>query len=239
LGAGDTSLDNARFPKKGVDAPRVDAILVPKSVGVKLALTIRSLCLLLALALTAGLSGCGRSAVLTPPPVAAPAPVQPTENPDQARLKSALVGPGLSASEAAGLSDQMLAEGNPARNDEETMARLELVLLKALNQSDKTQGATLWRNLGIIHYRQKKYKQAQQELQNSNELNPRVAKTHFYLACLFAHQGGIFEKKGKKKISHQQFKRANIEMSQARKIEPGNPLYRQDIRQIISQENGK
>jgi tetratricopeptide (TPR) repeat protein len=170
--------------------------------------------------------------------MAAPAPA-PTENPDQAKLKSALVGPGLSAAEVAEMSDQMLSDGNPARNDQESMARLELLLLKALNRSDKTHGATLWRNLGIIHYHQKKYKQAQQELQNSNELNPRVAKTHFYLACLFAHQGGIFEKKGKKKISHQQFKRANIEMSQARKLEPGNSVYRQDIRQIITQENGK
>jgi tetratricopeptide (TPR) repeat protein len=195
--------------------------------------------LLLALAVAAGLSGCGHTAVLAPPPVAAPVPAQPTENPDQARLKSALVGPGLSASEVVELSDQLLTEGNPARNDEETMARLELVILKALNRSDKSQGAALWRNLGVIHYHQKKYKQAQQELQNSNELNPRVAKTHFYLACLFAHQGGIYEKKGKKKISHQQYKRAHIEMNQARKLEPGNPLYRQDIKQIIAQENGK
>jgi len=149
------------------------------------------------------------------------------------------MGPGLPPAEVVELSDRLLADGNPARNDQETMARLELVLLKAINRSDKSHGSGLWRNLGIIHYHQKKYKQAQQELQNSNELNPRVARTHFYLACLFAHQGNIYEKKGKKKVSRQQYKRASIEMGQARKLEPGNALYRQDIKQIIAQENGQ
>jgi tetratricopeptide (TPR) repeat protein len=104
---------------------------------------------------------------------------------------------------------------------------------------DKTYRPVLWRNLGIIHYHQQKYQQARQELQAANELNPKVARSHFYLACVFAHQGEIYEKKGKKRVSRQQFKRAAIEMEQAHKLDPRNAVYKQDPKQIIQQENGK
>ena len=59
------------------------------------------------------------------------------------------------------------------------------------------------------------------------------------MACLFAHKGKIYEKAGKTRSSHQQYKRAAIEIELARKLEPSNPLYKQDPKQIIQQENGK
>jgi len=193
----------------------------------------------LALFLLGGTVGCG-SAPVAPPPksVSVPTEPAPAATSDQARLKEGLTGQELSASEVADLSDRLLADGNNF-NDQETMARLELLLLKTMKGPDKTSRPVLWRNLGIIHYHQKKYKQARQELQAANELNPKNARTHFYLACLFAHEGKIYEQKGKKRISRQQFKRAAIEMEQARKLEPGNSLYKQDPKQVIQQENGK
>jgi tetratricopeptide (TPR) repeat protein len=168
--------------------------------------------------------------------VPAPAP-ETTGTPDQVRLKDALTGRELSPGEAADLSGRLLASGNEVTDQD--MARLELMLLKALKSPDKSHHAVLWRNLGIIHYHQRKYKQARQELQASNELNPKNARTHFYLARLFVHQGQIYERQGKKSVSKQQFKRAAIEMEMARKLEPSNPLYRQDIRQAVTQEQGK
>lgn len=157
---------------------------------------------------------------------------------DQTKLKDGLTGREMSPSEVADLSDRLLANDNTI-NDQETMARLELLILKAMKGSDKTQRPTLWRNLGIIHYHQHKYKQARQELQAANELNPKSARTHFYLACLFAHQGLIYEKNGNKRVSRQQFKRATIEIEQARKLEPQNSMYKQDPKQFIQQGNGK
>jgi tetratricopeptide (TPR) repeat protein len=189
--------------------------------------------------LLGGLWGCGPKRAFVPPPEtkAAPEPVR-SENSDQAKLKEGLTGRELSPAEVADLSDRLLAD-NGTLNDQETMARLELLILKAIKGPDRTHRPVLWRNLGIMHYHQKKYKQAQQELQGANELNPKNARTHFYLACLFAHQGAIYEKKGKKRVSRQQYKRASIEMEQARKLEPQNPLYKQDPKQVIQQENGK
>ena len=145
----------------------------------------------------------------------------------------------MSPAEVADLSDRLLADGSRAFNDQQTMARLELVILKTLNAPDKTYRPVLWRNLGIIHYHQQKYKQAEHDLQSANELNPKNARTHFYLACLFAHKGKISEKSGKTKASRQQYKRAAIEIELARKLEPSNALYKQDPKQIIQQENGK
>ena len=136
------------------------------------------------------------------------------------------------------VSDRLLADGQ-ALNDQQTMARLELVILKTLKDPDKTHRADLWRNLGIIHYHQQKYKQAEHDLQSANELNPKNARTHFYLACLFAHKGRIYEKSGKARAAQQQYKRAGIEIGLARKLEPSNTLYKQDPKQIIQQENGK
>jgi tetratricopeptide (TPR) repeat protein len=194
---------------------------------------------LLVLVLLGGGLGCGSRTALPPEtPGVAVAPERPGTS-DQAKLKEALTGRELPPVEVADLSDRLLADGNPAVTDEETMARLELVLLKTLKGQDKVSRPVLLRNLGVIHYYQKKYKQAQQELQNSNELNPRNARTHFFLARIFVHQEAIYEKKGKKKVARNQLKRATIEMEQAHKLEPSNPLYRQDIKQIIAQESGK
>jgi tetratricopeptide (TPR) repeat protein len=192
----------------------------------------------LALVLLGGTVGCGSAPVTPPKSASVPTEVAPTATSDHAKLKDGLTGRDLPASEVADLSDRLLANGNTF-DDQETMARLELLLLKTMKGPDKTYRPVLWRNLGIIHYHQKKYKQARQELQASNELNPRNARTHFYLACLFAHEGQIYAQKGKKRISRQQFKRAAIEMEQARKLEPHNLRYKQDPKQIIQNENGK
>ncbi|MFH1596155.1 MAG: tetratricopeptide repeat protein [Pseudomonadota bacterium] len=191
--------------------------------------------------LLTGSAGCGSAPVVPPPEGAAllGPPPEPAGTPDHVRLKNALTGRELPAVEVADLSERLLANGNSTLQDQETMARLELMLLKALKGQDKTYHPVLWRNLGIIHYHQKKYRQARQELQASNELNPRSARTHFYLARLFAHQGQIYEKQGKQAKSRQQFKRAAIEMEQARKIEPHNSLYRKDAKEVIEQEQGK
>ena len=190
--------------------------------------------------LLGGLLGCASTPVMVPTETVkeTPAPQSPhvEKTSDQAMLKAGLTDRQLPASEVADLSDRLLANDN-SLNDQETMARLELLILKTMKGSDKTNRATLWRNLGIIHYHQHKYKQARQELQAANELNPKSARTHFYLACLFAHQGKIYEKLGKKRVSRQQFKRAAIEIEQARKLEPNNSLYKKSAREIIQQEN--
>ncbi len=164
-----------------------------------------------------------------PPPVIA----EPTQ-PDQIILEEALKGRTLSNGEVAELSDRLLCDGNTCLNDEKTMARLEILLLKALKSPDKSHRAALLQNLGVIHYHQGQFKKARQELQNSNELNPRDARTHFYLARLFAQQGEVYQRQGKQKLSRQQFKRASIEMDMARKLAPGNPTYKQDL-QTLSQ----
>jgi len=193
----------------------------------------------LALLLLGGTVGCG-SAPVAPPPESAAVPVEPSPpvTSDSARLKDALTGGEMSPSAVADLSDRLLADGK-ALNDQQTMASLELVILKTLKAPDKTHRAVLWRNLGIIHYHQQKYKQAEHDLQSANELNPKNPRTHFYLACLFAHKGRIYEKSGKTRAYRQQYKRAAIEIELARKLEPSNPLYKQDLKQIIQQENGK
>ncbi len=192
------------------------------------------LSLLLVLLLAGGLAGCGSRPVALPPePVAqAPAPVE--ENLDQAKLQEALTGQQLSQAQVADLSDRLLASGNEVSDQD--MARLELLLLKAIKSPDKTHHASLWRNLGIIHFSQRKYKQARQELQASNELNPKNGRTHYYLARLSVYQGQIYERQGQKHKARQQFKRASIEMELARKFEPNNPQYRQDIKKLIGQE---
>ena len=183
--------------------------------------------------LLAGLAGCASAPVQMAPEAPPQAPARP-EKPDQARLSDALTGQQLSPGEVADLSDRLLTAGNEMSDQD--MARLELVLLKAIKSPDKTYQAVFWRNLGIIHYSQKKYKQARQELQASNEMNPKNGRTHFYLARLSVHQGEIYERQGQKSKARQQFKRAAIEMELARKIEPSNPMYRQDVKQLIGRE---
>ena len=194
----------------------------------------------LALGLLGGALGCA-PATLAPPLESGAVQVEPSPpvTTDSARLKDSLTGREMSPAEVADLSDRLLADGSRALNDQQTMARLELVILTTLKTPDKTYRAVLWRNLGIIHYYQQKYKQAEHDLQSANELDPKNARTHFYLACLFAHKGRISEKSGKPRASQQQFKRATIEIGLARKLEPSNALYKQDPQQIIQQENGK
>jgi len=186
----------------------------------------------------AGCLGAPMAPIQELPPPQAPPPVSAGQ-PDQVILEEALLGRALSSGEVAGFSDRLLVEGNSALNDQKTMARLEILLLKALKAPDKVHRPVILRNLGIIHYHQGKYKKARQELQDSNELNPRDPRTHFYLARLFVQQGEIYQKQGKKKLSRQQFKRANIEMEQARKLAPNNATYKQDLKEILRQEQGK
>lgn len=193
------------------------------------------LLIILAGALLLGLlAGCGSSPKIPPPPVDAKPEEHEPQTFDQLKLKEALTGRELSQAEVAEISDRFLARGNEV--NEKDMARLELVLLKALKNPDKTFRQVFWRNLGIIHYSQGKYKQARQELQASNELNPRNARTHYYLARLFVHEGENYARQGKKSQAQQQFKRADIELEMARKIEPNNPLYRQNIKQMVSKD---
>jgi tetratricopeptide (TPR) repeat protein len=194
----------------------------------------------LAVGLLGGVVGCAPAPLVLPPESGA-VPVEPAPpvTSDSARLKDALTGREMSPAEVADLSDRLLADGSKAFNDQQTMARLELVILTTLKTPDKTYRAVLWRNLGIIHYYQQKYKAAEHDLQSANELNPKNARTHFYLACLFAHKARIYEKSGKPRACQQQYKRAAIEIGLARKLEPSNALYKQDPKQIIQQENGK
>ena len=182
--------------------------------------------------------GCTRQTVLPPEQVASvPAPPPPTpETPDHVLLEQALQGRSLSPGEAFQLSDRMLADGSPNFNHEETMARLELLLLKAIQADERSSRAGLLRNVGIIHYHQKQYKRARQELQAANELNPRDARTHFYLARLFAHQEQLYLKQGLKKKAQSQAKLAKTELELARKLEPSNPLYRRDLKEVLRQE---
>lgn len=192
----------------------------------------------LALALVGGLVGCSGAPLEQPPAFVALEPLAPVRSgyPDKVLLEEALKGRMLSPAEVAGLSERLLSEGNSALNDQETMARLERLLLKSLKEEDRVHRPILLRNLGIIHYHQRKYKLASQELQQSAELNPRNARTHYYLAQLYARQGEIYLRKGLKKKSRGQFKLADMEMELARKFEPNNSLYRHDLRQILQQE---
>ncbi|MBI4643384.1 MAG: tetratricopeptide repeat protein [Deltaproteobacteria bacterium] len=193
---------------------------------------------LLLLATLAGCLGAPVAPMTEAPLPPAPPPVSASQ-PDQIILEEALRGRALGNGEVVELSDRLLQEGNSALSDQTTMARLEILLLKALKTQDKVYRPAILRNLGIIHYHQGKYKKARQELQHSNELNPREPRTHFYLARIFSHQGEIYQKQGKKSLSRQQFKRASIEMEVARKLAPNNSTYRQDLQQIIRQEQGK
>lgn len=178
-----------------------------------------------------------------PPPVVAAVPAPPppplVETPDHARLEQALHGRTLPPREALQLSERMLTEGNPNFGDEATMARLELLLLKALQTGDPVSRAGLLRNLGIIHYYQRQYLRARQELQASNELNPQDARTHFYLARLFAHQERFYRQQGDDRRANAQAKLAKMELELARKLEPGNSLYQQSLQEILRQEQFK
>ena len=187
-----------------------------------------------------GGASCGGGVPLEPPQVVtAPAPVPTYDTPDHVLLEDSLQGRQLSPQEAADLSDRMLMEGGSSFQDEKTMARLELLLYKTLKTDDRQSRPRVLRNLGIVHYHQQEYKRARQELQKANELNPRDARTHFYLARLYTHQGEMYQKKGLRKKARGQFKLAEIELGQARKLEPSNALYRQELKEVIHQERLK
>jgi len=87
----------------------------------------------LAFLLLGGLAGCGSAPMALPPESAAtPAEAPRVDNSDQTKLKDGLTGREMSASEVADLSDRLLANGTNALNDQETMARLELLILKTM-----------------------------------------------------------------------------------------------------------
>jgi len=138
--------------------------------------------------------------------------------------------------EVADLSDRLLAEGSSTFRNEKTMAQLDILLTKSLKGTQRDVRHRLLRNLGILHYHQKKFKLARQELQQANEIFPRDARTHFYLARLALHQGKIYQRRGLKKKAKGQFKLAAHEMELARKFEPSNPLFRQELKEILRQE---
>jgi Flp pilus assembly protein TadD len=196
------------------------------------------LCLLLVLT---GI-GCGgkRRAAKRPIPTTAstlptPAPTQQV-HPDEENLGEAIQGQHISPGEAAILSDRMLSEGSSTFNNEKTMARLDILLNKSLNNAPRDVRSRLLRNLGIIHYHQCKYSLARQELQQANELFPRDARTHFYLARLAVQNGCIYQGQGLSKKAKGQFNLATNELELARKLEPSNPIYRQDLKSVIQKE---
>lgn len=170
-----------------------------------------------------------------PPPPRSPLPTT-YEHPDETVLEGAVQGRFISPEEVAKLSDRMLAEGSSTFQNEQSMARLVIALTKNLNEAPQELRHRLLRNLGIIHYHQKKFNLARQELQQANELYPRDARTHFYLARLATHQGKIYQRKGLAKKAKGQFNLAANELELARKLEPSNPLYRQDLKQVLIEE---
>jgi tetratricopeptide (TPR) repeat protein len=131
--------------------------------------------------------------------------------------------------EAIRLSNRMLQEDIVSVLDEQTLNNLEKMLLAALPQSSKTTQPVIQRNLGIVNYYNKKYNKARQALQSSNETNPRDARTHYYLACLFNHHAKIYAAKGEPEKAQRHQKRAQIEIETARKLEPGNNIYRKGL----------
>ncbi len=166
----------------------------------------------------------------------ATAPPLKSYHPDEEILGDAIRGQRISPGEVAILSDRMLSEGSPTFNNEKIMARLDILLNKSLNDAPRDVRYRLLRNLGIIHYHQNKFSLARQELQQANELFPRDARTHYYLARLAAQNGHIYQSKGLSKKAKGQFNLAANELELARKLEPSNPTYRQDIKYVIQKE---
>ncbi len=194
---------------------------------------------LLCLTLALMLAGCGGGKRASAPPPKASAPSSPSsayERPEEEILEEAIRGKPILPAEVAKLSDRLLAEGSSTFRNEQTMARLEILLTKTMNAAPKEIRYQLLRDLGIIHYHQKKFNLARQELQQANELNPRDARTHFYLARLAAQHGSIYQRQGLSKKAKGQFTLAANEMELARKLEPSNSLYRQDVKQVLQNE---
>ena len=197
---------------------------------------------LLCLALVFAGAGCaGKRRSAPPPRVSKPIPSPPPRatkhrHPDEQTLEGIIRrGEPILPAEIAELSDRMLSEGSV--QTERTLAQLDIVLNKSLHGAPKEVRHRLLRNLGIIHYHQKKFNLARQELQQANELYPRDGRTHFYLARLAAHQGNIYQRKGLSKKAKGQFNLAANEIEIAQKLEPSNDLYRQDLRKILQNES--
>jgi tetratricopeptide (TPR) repeat protein len=194
---------------------------------------------LLCLALILAGAGCrGKRPESQTPQVASNLPTPPPtfKHSDEELLGEAIRGSRMAPVEVASLSDRLLTEGSSTFNNEKTMARLDILLNKSLDGAPKEVRHRLLRNLGIIHYHQKKYSLARQELQQANELYPRDARTHYYLARLAAQNGNIYQCQGLSKKAKGQFNLAANEMEVARIIEPSNPLYRQDLKQVLQKE---
>jgi Flp pilus assembly protein TadD len=190
-------------------------------------------------------AGCGGKKHVRKPPTTnttlattVPTSTVPTSytHPDEEILAEAIRGQRISPGEAAILSDRMLSDGSPTFKNEKAMARLDILLNKSLNDAPRDVRHRLLRNLGIIHYHQNKFSLARQELQQANELFPRDARTHYYLALLAAQNGCIYQSKGLTKKAKGQFNLAANEMELARKLEPSNAVYRQDLKQIIQRD---
>jgi len=195
---------------------------------------------LLCLALVLTGAGCGgKHAASKTPQTASSLPLpSSTGRPhsDEELLDEAIRGPRILPAEVADLSDRMLTEGNPALQNEKTVARLDILLNKNISGAPKEIRHRLLRNLGIIHYQQKKYSLARQELQQANELYPRDARTHYYLARLAVQNGNIYQSQGLSKKAKGQYNLAANELEVARNLEPSNPLYRQDLKQVLQKE---
>jgi tetratricopeptide (TPR) repeat protein len=181
--------------------------------------------------------GCGRKKVVVkedapPPKMTAQVQEVPERSTSSGDLKSLqelanrnVVNP----EEAIRISNRLLQEDVVSVLDEQTLNNLEKMLLAALPQSSKTTQPIIQRNLGIVNFYNKKYNKARQALQCSNETDPRDARTHYYLACLFDHQAKIYSAKGEQTKAQRHQKRAQIEIETARKLEPGNHLYRKGL----------
>src|SRR5208282_6252477 len=78
----------------------------------------------------AGVAGCGSGPVFPALPEASSRAPLPSGN-EQARLKDALTGGQMTPQEVVEMSDRLLADSSTF-NDQRTMARLELLLLKAI-----------------------------------------------------------------------------------------------------------
>lgn len=152
---------------------------------------------------------------------------------DKAFLEAALNRRVVEIKEVVTLSNRLLDDDNPATRDGDALAKLEILLLRGLHDKSKRYRPIVLRNLGIVNYHQKDYKKARQALQASSELNPRDARSHFYLACIFARESKINSANGRKRKSKSHYKRAQIELEQARKLAPANPTYRRDLWEVM------
>jgi tetratricopeptide (TPR) repeat protein len=195
--------------------------------------------ILLCLALVLAGAGCGGKRHPAPTPqvgkVTLPPPSPKYEHPDEKILEE--IPPGKTDPTGGNLEVKRPDAGRGQHlQNERTLALLDIILTKSLSGAPKEIRHRLLRNLGIIHYHQKKFNLARQELQQANELFPRDARTHFYLARLAFHQGNIYQRQGLTKKAMGQFNLAAHEMEIAQKLEPSNDTYRQELRKVLQNE---